>query len=321
MKLIIQIPCYNEEKTLPRTLADLPKSIEGIDIVEFQIIDDGSTDRTIEMARQGGVHHIVTFKRNRGLAAAFKAGIDNALENKADILVNTDGDNQYQGKDIQKLVKPILEGKADIVIGCRPIADHPEFSFVKKILQGMGSWVLRKISNTTVRDAASGFRAYDRNAMLLMNIYSRFSYTMETLIQAGFNNLKVVGVDVDVNPKTRASRLFKNIFQFIWKQAKTIIAIMLLYHANWLFNFLSGTAILISIILVARYVLLVFFAGAPANAFWPSIIFAGVLLVVSFQLFLTGILASLISSNRRLMEDTNHRIKKLEINRMQKKES
>ena len=312
MKLIIQVPCYNEEKTLPITLADLPKQIEDIDLIEVQIIDDGSTDRTVEVARQAGVHHIVSFKKNRGLAAAFKAGVDNAIAHNADILVNTDGDNQYKGSDIPGLIQPILSGKADMVVGCRPIEDHPEFSFVKKKLQRLGSWVLRKLSNTTIRDAASGFRAYDRNAMLSLNVYSRFSYCMETLIQAGQSNLKVVGVDIGVNPKTRGSRLFSNIFQYVWKQSKTIVGIFILYRANWFFNFVSVIFFLVSLLFIIRYVILTAFFGAPAASFWPTVIFSGILFVVAFQVFLTGLVASLISSVRKLSEDTNFRIKKLE---------
>lgn len=312
VKLIIQIPCYNEEKTLPLTLADLPQDIEGIDVIELQIIDDGSTDRTVEVAKKAGVHHIVSFKKNRGLAAVFKAGVDNALANKADILVNTDGDNQYRGKDIAKLVQPIIKGEADMVVGCRPIEEHPEFSFLKKKLQMIGSWVLRKVSNTTVRDAASGFRAYDKNAMLSLNIYSRFSYCMETLIQAGLSNLKIASVDIDVNPKTRESRLFKNIFQYVWKQAKTMAGIFILYRANWFFNFVAMFFFMASLLLIGRYVILTVFFGAPAAAFWPTVIFAAILFAIAFQVFLTGLVASLISSVRKLSEDTNYRIKKLE---------
>lgn len=312
MKLIIQIPCYNEEKTLPATLLDLPKRIEGVDCIEIQVINDGSTDRTIEVARAMGVHHIVSFKKNKGLAAAFKAGVDNALAMRADILVNTDADNQYCGADIPKLVEPIAKGEADIVIGCRPIKDHPDFSLLKKLLQKMGSWVLRRVSNTTVQDAASGFRAYSRSAMLHMNIYSHFSYCMETLIQAGLSNLKIESVDIRVNPKTRESRLFANIFQYVWKQGKTMISIFLIYRANFFFNVVALVFLLSSICLAIRFLVLVLFAHSPADAFWPSISLAGVLLVIAFQVFLTGIMASLISSVRSLSEDVSYRIKRIE---------
>ncbi len=315
MKLIIQIPCFNEEKTLSSTVLDLPKNIQGVDIIEIQLVDDGSTDSTMQVAESLKIHHIVSFRSNRGLAEAFKAGVDNALINGADILVNTDGDNQYCGEDIVKLVKPILDGKADIVIGSRPIDTHPEFSFLKKIMQKVGSCVLRKISNTSVKDAASGFRAYNKNALLHMNIYSQFSYCMETLIQAGLNNLKIVSVDIKVNPKTRNSRLFKNIPEYIWKQSKTIATIFLLYRANWFFNFIAVNILLLSFFFVARYMILTVFFNAPAAAFWPSIILGGALFIAAVLVFFVGILASLISSVRKLCENINYRIKKMEIDR------
>jgi len=313
MKLIIQIPCFNEEKTLPSTLLDFPKNIQGVDIIETQVIDDGSTDATLEVAESLKVNHIVSFKRNRGLAEAFKAGVDNALINGADILVNTDGDNQYRGEDIPKLIKPILDGKADIVIGGRPIHTHPEFSLFKRIMQKVGSFVLRKISNTTVEDAASGFRAYSKNALLRMNIYSQFSYCMETLIQAGLSNLKIVCVDIRINKRTRDSRLFKNIFEYIWKQGKTMATIFLLYRANWIFNFIAINILLLSFFFVLRYMILTIFFSAPAASFWPSIILSGALFIAAVLVFFAGILASLISSVRKLCEDINYRIKKLEI--------
>lgn len=313
MKLIIQIPCFNEEKTLPSTIRDLPRNIEGIDIIETQVVDDGSTDATLEFAESLKVNHIVSFKSNRGLAQAFKAGVDNALINGVDILVNTDGDNQYRGEDIAKLVKPIVDGKADIVIGSRPIDTHPEFSFLKKIMQKVGSCVLRKVSKACVKDAASGFRAYSKNALLRMNIYSEFSYCMETLIQAGLSNLKIVCVDIRVNPKTRNSRLFKNIFEYIWKQGKTMAAIFLLYRANWIFNFIAISVLLLSLFFVVRYTILISFFNAPAASFWPSIILSGALFIAAVLVFFVGILASLISSVRKLCEDINYRIKKLEI--------
>lgn len=312
MKLIIQIPCHNEERVLPQTYQDLPKSIEGIDTIEIQVIDDGSSDRTREIAQNLGVQHIISFKKKRGLAATFKAGVDNALRNGVDILVNTDADNQYNGRDIIKLVRPILDGNSDIVVGCRPIDTHPEFSFIKKKFQKIGSWVLRKVSATNVEDAASGFRAYSKEAMLHINVFSDFSYCMETLIQAGYNNLKISTVDIQVNPKTRESRLYKNIFQYIWKSGKTIISIFLLYRSNLIFTSLSATIFLIAIGLVIRYLILVAGYNIVGSYFWPTIVLAGILLAISFQMYLTGILASLISSNRKLMEETLFRLKKME---------
>ncbi|MCP3965720.1 MAG: glycosyltransferase family 2 protein [Lentisphaerae bacterium] len=211
MKLIIQIPCFNEENTLAETIADLPKNIPGIDKIEVMVVDDGCTDGTVSVAKSLGVDHIVRLGTNRGLATAFWRGIEHAMDHGADILVNTDADNQYCGADIAKLVQPVIEDEADMVVGCRPIAKHPEFKFLKKMLQLFGSWTLRKISKTNVRDAASGFRAFSREMCQRIFIHSRFSYCMETLIQAGNSGCRVASVDIRVNPKTRESRLFKNI--------------------------------------------------------------------------------------------------------------
>jgi len=312
MKLIIQIPCYNEEHTLPQTFADLPKSIPGIDVIETQIVDDGSDDATVEVAKRLGVTHIVSFKNNKGLAAAFRAGAENALARGADILVNTDGDNQYFGGDIPKLVMPIVEGKADIVIGCRPIVDHPEFSELKKLLQRMGSMVLRNISKTTVRDAASGFRAYSKNSLMHLNIYSNFSYCMETLIQAGLSNMKIDNVDIRVNPKSRDSRLFKSITEYISRSGSTMIGIFLVYRAKKLFFVLAGLTFSVSLILFLRYMALITFFEANRGGFWPSIVLSGILLAVAVQMIFTGILASLVSSNRMLLEDIKYRLAKME---------
>jgi len=313
MKLVIQVPCYNEEKTLPQVIADLPLSIPGIDCIETQVIDDGSTDGTARAAASLGVAHIVSFKKNRGLAAAFKAGVDNALMNGADILVSTDGDNQYSGKDVVKLVQPIIEGVADIVIGCRPIDTHPEFSPLKKMLQKLGSRVLRVVSRTEVKDSASGFRAYSKIALLRMNIYSEFSYCLETLIQAGFGNLKIVSVDIGINPKTRESRLFKNVSQYVWRQTKTIVTVFLLYRANVFFNALALFVFALSLLLLALALALVFVYRVHVGLFGPLIVLGGVLFAVGVQIFFVGILASLISSVRKLSEDTNYRIKTMEI--------
>jgi glycosyltransferase involved in cell wall biosynthesis len=312
VKLIIQIPCYNEEKTLPLTFHDLPKSIEGIDTIEVQVIDDGSEDRTKEVARNLGIKHIISFKKNSGLAAAFMAGVNNALANGADILVNTDADNQYAGQDIIKLIEPILDGSADLVIGNRPINNHPEFSFIKKKLQKIGSWVLRKISGTNIEDAASGFRAYNKDAMLHTNVFSDFSYCMETLIQAGYNNIKISSTDINVNPRTRESRLYKNIFQYIWKSGKTIISVFLLYRSYYLFTLLSVLMLFTGCVLVFRYIYLIIMYRSLATSFFPTIILAGILLAISFQMYLTGILSSLISSNRKLSEEILFRLKKNE---------
>lgn len=312
MKLIIQIPCYNEEQTLAATVADLPDAIDGVDTIEIQVIDDGSTDATVKVAEALGVHHIVRFKQNKGLAAAFEAGVRNALAEGADIIVNTDADNQYMGADIPKIVKPIVDDAADVVIGCRPIDDHEEFSHLKKKLQKAGSWVLRKVSRTTVRDAASGFRAYNREALLHLNIFSEFSYTMETLIGAGYHNLKIESIDIRVNSKTRESRLFRSLPHYIWKSGTTIVNIFLLYRSSPFFSVISALFIGTSVILVIRFLYLVWGKGADSDLFWPSVILAGVLLLAGFFVYLTGILSWLIASNRKLSEDILYRTKRLE---------
>ena len=310
MKLIIQIPCFNEEKTLLQVISDLPREISGIDKIEIQVIDDGSTDDTVRIAKELKIDHIIRLGRNKGLASAFKAGINNALMLNADFLVNTDGDNQYQGNDIVKLVMAAISEKADLVVGCRPIKNHPEFSFLKKRLQLFGSWILRKVSGTNINDAASGFRVYSRNAMLHLNIYSKFSYCMESLIQLGLENMKIIGIDIKVNLKTRESRLFRNIPQYLWRQSKTIVSIFLLYRTNVLFGFSALLTFIVSLVFAIRYFILILYSNAPATNFWPSIILAGVLLVISVFLYITGILASLLTANRKLSEEILYRLRK-----------
>ena len=312
MKVIIQIPCYNEEATLPSTLADLPTEIDGVDIIEIQVIDDGSTDRTVQVAREHGVHHIVSFKQNRGLAAAFKAGIDNALLNDADILVNTDADNQYKGKFVPDLVAPIILCSADVVVGARPIDNNPQFSPIKKMFHKIGSWVLRSVSKTNVPDAASGFRAYSKQALLQTNIFSEFSYCMETLIQAGLHNLKITSVPIEVNFVTRPSRLFSNIAQYIFSSGKTIIQIFLLYRSSFFFTVLAVATFFAASLLLARYLLLILFFGGVGSHFWPSIVLAGVLLMFTVLFYMTGVLSSLIASNRVLSEEILYRLRRMD---------
>lgn len=306
MKLIIQIPCLNEEDTLPQTLADLPREVPGIDVVEFLVIDDGSADRTSEIARECGAHHVLTLGSNRGLATAFRKGVDYALAHGADIIVNTDGDNQYCGADIPKLVEPVLMDKADIVVGSRPIVDHPEFGFIKKLLQLVGSWVLRLISKTTVRDAPSGFRAFSREACLRIFLYTRFSYCMETLIQAGNNGLRVTSVDIRVNPKTRDSRLFRSIPQYIWKTGSTMISMYILYRPSRLF--LSAAAVFFTgaFALGCRFLYLVYFAAGaqPTRTYLPSIILLAILALSGCLMVVVSVLAELSRSQRRLTEET-----------------
>lgn len=305
MHLFIQIPCLNEEETLPQTLADLPRQIPGIDQIEYLVIDDGSTDRTSEVARECGAHHVLTLGSNRGLATAFRKGVDYALAHGADIIVNTDGDNQYCGADIPKLVQPILDDRAEIVVGSRPIVDHPEFGIVKKLLQIVGSWVLRMISKTTVRDAPSGFRAFSREACMRIFLYTKFSYCMETLIQAGNNGLRVSSVDIRVNPKTRDSRLFSSIPQYIWKTGSTMVSMFILYRPSRLFLSIAAVFALITGILSARFVWLVYLTEYPdpARTYLPSVVAAAGSAILTLLMVVVAVLAELSRSQRRLTEE------------------
>lgn len=307
MKVVIQIPCLNEEASLPQTVEQLPRTLVGVDQIEFLVIDDGSTDRTIDVAKQLGVHHIVVHERNRGLATAFKTGIEHSLKVGADIIVNTDADNQYCADDIESLVRPILNRQADVVIGERPILEHPEFTFVKKSLQRIGSWVVRQASGLNIPDATSGFRAFSANAARGLNILTDFSYTLETLIQCGSKSLKVVSVPVRVNPKTRESRLFRGNIQFMYRSARTIIRMFLVYRSSQFFTLLGAVPIVGSIVLALRYSKSVFWRKTNQTAFWPSILLSGFLLMLGFQLFLTGIIAELIGSLRQLTEEILYR--------------
>ena len=303
MKLFIQIPCLNEEATLPQTLADLPKAIDGVDEIEVLVVDDGSTDRTVEVARSHGVKHIVSHGTNRGLAAAFSSGRDYALDHGADILVNTDADNQYCGADIAKLVVPVLENRADIVVGCRPILAHKEFSPLKKLLQLCGSWALRRISKTTVRDAPSGFRAFSRDALQRIFLHSRFSYCMETLVQAGTTGMRVSSVDIRVNPKTRDSRLFKSVPQYLRKTGGTMLSMFVLYRPGAFFSLLSAPFFLLAAFLGVRFLVLVYAFPDPARTHLPSLILLAISAFAGFLCILLAVLGSLLAANRRLAEE------------------
>ena len=310
MKLIIQIPCFNEEKTLPEVVADLPKSIPGVDVVETMVVDDGSSDRTVEVARELGVDHIVCQGTNQGLAKAFAAGSAYALEHGADILVNTDGDNQYYGPDIAKLVEPVLKNRAEIVIGCRPILKHKEFSPLKKALQLLGSWALRRISKTTVRDAPSGFRAFSRTALQRIFIHSRFSYCMETLIQAGTTGMRVESVDIRVNPKTRESRLFKSIPQYIKKTGGTMLSMFLLYRPGAFFTCLSIPFFIAAGFLGCRFLWLVYWVREPGRTHLPSLVLLAILAFAGFSLLIMAIVGMLLHAQRRLAEEEIYLLRK-----------
>ena len=313
MKLIVQIPCFNEEQTLPQTLADLPGEISGIDVIEVLVIDDGSTDATVRIARELGVDHVVRFPANRGLASAFKAGLDAALHLGADIIVNTDGDNQYCGQDIPALVKPILDGEADLVVGDRRTDTIPHFGVVKKKLQKLGSAVVRRFSRTTVADTTSGFRAFSREAALRLNLVSEFTYTLETIIQAGHNRLAVQSVPIRTNPKTRPSRLFRGIGQYVRRSVGTILRIFMMYRPLAVFLWIGGLVFAGGFALGVRFLYYYFTVSGAGHV--QSLVLAAALLMIGVQVVIMGLLADLIGANRKLVEDVLVRVKRLEATR------
>lgn len=311
MKLIVQIPCFNEEQTLPQTVKDIPRKIDGVDQVEILIIDDGSTDRTVEVAKEIGVDHIVKNICNKGLARSFLVGLDACLRLGADIIVNTDGDNQYKGEDIPKLIEPILKGEADIVIGDRQTEKVLHFSPLKKKLQKVGSWVIRGLSETDVPDAVSGFRAFRREAAMQMNIVSPFSYTIETIIQAGKKHLAVKSVPIGTNPKTRESRLFKSIPKFIERSLTTMIRMYTMYQPLRVFFYIGFFFILAGLIPSVRF--LIYYFMGQSSGHIQSLIFAAILFIVGFQVLVVGLVADVISFNRRLIEETLLRVRRIEL--------
>ena len=310
MKLIIQIPCYNEAETLEVALNDLPKQIDGIDEIEYLIINDGSKDNTVEVAKNWGVHYVVNFKCNKGLAKGFMAGLDACLRQGADIIVNTDADNQYCGADIEKLVRPILDGKADIVIGERPIDDTEHFSPLKKKLQHIGSWTVRVASKTDVPDAPSGFRAYSRQTALKMNVVNEYTYTLETIVQAGRNKMAITSVPIRTNPELRKSRLFNSMFGYIKKSMLTIIRAFMMYKPLRFFTIIGSVIFLIGLMLGIRFLVFVFMGESGGHI--QSLILASTLLLLGFQTFISGLQADLIASNRKLLEDIQERVRRLD---------
>jgi glycosyltransferase involved in cell wall biosynthesis len=311
VKLIIQIPCFNEEKTLPVTLKEIPKRFRGVRRVEILVVDDGSTDRTVETARKLGVDHLVKLTNNKGLAEAFSAGIDAALRLGADIIVNTDADNQYCARDIQKLIDPILSGEADMVVGVRDIESIPHFSFIKKRLQRMGSWMVRQLSGTRIPDVTSGFRAMSRAAALRLNIVSRFTYTLETIIQAGKKNIAITHVPVRTNAQMRPSRLFSHMGSYVRRSAATLIRIYTLYEPLKIFLSVGSVIFGLGVLVSLRF--LWFFFGRQGTGHVQSLILAAVLMIVGFQVIVIGLLSDLIAANRSLIEDVLHRVKKIEL--------
>lgn len=311
MKLIVQIPCYNEEHTLSETIADIPRQIEGIDKIELLIIDDGSTDKTIEVAKELGVDYIVKNIKNIGLARSFRKGIDECLKYGADIIVNTDGDNQYCGADIAKLVQPIIDGTAEIVVGDRQTSKIPHFSFFKKILQKLGSAAVRKLSGTDIPDTVSGFRAFSRGAAIRLNIISPFSYTIETIIQAGKKHMAVTSVPIKTNPKTRDSRLFKSIPSFIERQLSSMIRMYLMYQPLRFFVYLGILLALIGLIPIIRF--LVFYYLGDGSGHIQSLILGSIFLLMGLITFVMAILADLMNFNRHLLENILERVRRIEL--------
>jgi glycosyltransferase involved in cell wall biosynthesis len=314
MKLIIQIPCFNESKTLPITIHALPKKVKGFSKVEYLIIDDGSVDETVSVAKKCGVHHVVSYSKNRGLAFAFKTGLDECVRLGADVIVNTDADNQYNAEDIPSLVKPILDGKAEIVIGARPISNISHFSPVKKILQKIGSSFVRIFSNTAIADAPSGFRAISRDAAMRLNIFNEYTYTLETIIQAGWKNISIISVPIRVNGDLRPSRLVKSIPAYIKKSILTIIRMYAVYQPFSFFVKIGSVLILCGSIIGARF-LYFYFSNSASAGHTQSLILSAILIGAGVQAIFAGFMVDLISVNRRLLEDIQYRIKKIENNK------
>ena len=310
MKVIIQIPCYNEAETLPVTLADLPRELPGADVVEWLVIDDGSTDNTVEVARAHGVDHILRMKQNSGLAKVFIAGIDACLRLDADIIINTDADNQYCADDMPKLIAPILAGEADYVVGARPVQEIEHFSPAKKALQALGSWVVRVASGTDIPDAPSGYRAITRDAAMRLNVFSEYTYTLETIIQAGRKGIGITSVPVRVNGDLRPSRLVKSISSYVKRSIFTIVRVLMAYEPMKFFmvpGFVIGG---LGVLLGLRFV--VFYVGGEGGGHIQSLILTAVLLIIGFQLVVFGLIADLLAVNRKLLEDVQWRTRRLE---------
>ena len=310
-KLIIQIPCFNEEQHLAETLAALPRSVPGFDVVETLIIDDGSTDGTSQVARAAGATYLLRFPVNLGLASAFSAGLDTALKLGADVIVNTDADNQYRGADVVRLVQPILRGEAEMVIGDRAPHRIAHFSPLKRALQVAGSWMVRQLSGTSVPDATSGFRAFSRRAALRLNVFTNFTYTLETIIQAGKKHIPIAHIPIETNPDARPSRLFGSIPVYLRRSAQTLIRIYALYEPLKVFWRLGALCVGVGTLIGVRF-LVYYLAGGGAGRI-QSLILAAVLLIIGVQTILIGLVADLIGSSRSLLEDTQERVRSLEL--------
>ena len=314
MKLVIQIPCFNEEQTLPQTVRDLPQSIPGIDAIQVLVMDDGSQDRTVEVARELGAQHIVQHTHRQGLASTFRDALEASLAAGADIIVNTDGDNQYRGEDIVRLVQPILDRKADIVVGDRGLAASEHMTLFRRRLQQLGSWVVERAAGIPIPDATSGFRAFDREAALHLTVLSEYTYTLETLIQAGARGMAVAYVPVRTNPETRRSRLIRNIPSFMALQAATVLRFYTMYRPLRMFMTIGGILVIGGVALGLRF-LYFFLQATGAAGHIQSLILAAILIIVGFQVCMIGLIADLVSLNRKMIEETLYRARKMELDK------
>lgn len=310
MKLIIQIPCYNEAETLEVALNDLPKHIDGIDVIEYLIINDGSKDNTVEVAKNWGVNYVVNFRNNKGLARGFMAGLDACLRNGADIIVNTDADNQYCGADIEKLVQPILRGEAGMVVGERPIDETEHFSPLKKQLQHLGSWVVRKASKTDVPDAPSGFRAYSRHTAMRMNVINEYTYTLETIVQAGRQKMAVTSVPIRTNAELRPSRLFSSMFGYVKKSMLTIGRALIMYKPLYCFTWIASIFGIAGVAIGVRF--LVYYFTGSGGGHIQSLILASMLIIIAVLAGVIGLLGDVISANRKLLEEIQFELRKMD---------
>jgi glycosyltransferase involved in cell wall biosynthesis len=311
-KVIIQIPCYNEEQALPIAMASLPRELPGIDRVEWLIIDDGSTDGTVRVARAHGVHHVVALPRHQGLARAFLAGLEASLRAGADIIVNTDADNQYCAEDIPKLIAPILAGEAELVVGARPIATVEHFSWVKKRLQRLGSWVTRKVSGTDVDDAPSGFRAMSREAARRLHVFNEYTYTIETIIQAGLKGMAIVSVPVRTNGHLRPSRLMRGLSRYVSRQVLTMIRVFMTYRPFQFFSVPGALIFVAGVAIGLRFLYYLLFTTSGGQGHVQSLILAALLMGIGFFLVVIGLIADLIAVNRALLEEIDWRVKRME---------
>ncbi|MCR5196812.1 MAG: glycosyltransferase family 2 protein [Pseudobutyrivibrio sp.] len=318
MKLIIQIPCYNEAQTLEIALNDLPKHIDGIDEIEYLIINDGSSDDTVEVAKRWGVNYVVNLRRNKGLAYGFMAGLDACLRNGADIIVNTDADNQYVAEDIELIVRPIIEGKSDIVIGARPIDETAHFSATKKLLQHFGSWVVQKASNSDIPDAPSGFRAYSREAAMRINVTNDYTYTLETIVQAGRNRIAQTSVPIRTNGELRPSRLFNSMMGYVKKSMITILRAYMMYEPLKTFTIIAIPPTIVGLIVIIRYLAYVVMGNSAGHI--QSLILGCTLIIMGFMALTTGLIGDLIAKNRKLLEDIEYHTRKMDYDGVKNKE-